>query len=76
MMLVGWGILAVPTGIVTSEFARQRAADEVDGGAAKGGTPLVDALRQPANERACARCGVGDHATDAAFRRCCGTKLD
>ena len=79
MMLVGWGILAVPTGIVTSEFARQRAAEAADDGGARGGMPLTDTRRRPASAPqeapACPTCGVGAHGDDAAFCRRCGARL-
>jgi voltage-gated potassium channel len=61
MMLLGWGILAVPTGIVTAEmtsrhFARRMQAD----GAA---------------EAACPSCGSTGHAADARYCKDCGAAL-
>jgi len=60
MMLLGWGILAVPTGIVTAEmtsqhFARRRAAGEGD---------------EP-----CPSCGSLGHSATARFCKDCGTAL-
>ena len=66
MMLLGWGILAVPTGIVTAELAGERLAQwQVQG---TGGTP-------PAPERRCARCGSGNHRPSATFCQDCGAAL-
>jgi voltage-gated potassium channel len=61
MMLLGWGILAVPTGIVTAEMTARR-NDQ------RSGTRW--SLR-----RACQECGSGGH--DAAARYCkdCGAAL-
>jgi len=66
MMLLGWGILAVPTGIVTAELAGERLARW------QGQTPGSTAL---APERRCARCGTGDHRGTAAFCQDCGAAL-
>lgn len=68
MMLVGWGILAVPTGIVTAEFARQAGRDA---------SPSVDgAMPAPASRDAtCPACQATGHADDAAFCRRCGAAL-
>jgi len=75
MMLVGWGILAVPTGIVTAEIARQRnvLAEAMPAVAAALGsdTPKPDG---PA-AGPCPRCAATGHADDAAFCRRCGARL-
>jgi len=60
MMLLGWGILAVPTGIVTAELSARR--DDRRRGAAR-----------PA--RACVACGSMGHAADARFCKDCGAAL-
>jgi len=60
MMLLGWGVLAVPTGIVTAEMTAQRRAVQ-----RWQGLPLL-----------CAECGAGGHDSDARFCRVCGTRLD
>ncbi len=61
MMLTGWGVLAVPTGIVTAEMVTQRG---------RPATPLGLEL-----ERDCPRCGRS--GLDAADRFCrqCGERL-
>jgi voltage-gated potassium channel len=62
MMLLGWGILAVPTGIVTAEIAANR-NDRRRGN-----------LRAPGT-RQCAACGSSGHVTDARFCKDCGEAL-
>jgi voltage-gated potassium channel len=62
MMLLGWGILAVPTGIVTAEISANR-NDRRQG-----------RLRVPAT-RQCNACGSDGHATDARFCKDCGEAL-
>ncbi len=61
MMLLGWGILAVPTGIVTAEMTSQHFARRMrtagDGDAA------------------CPGCGSTGHAADAKFCKHCGSEL-
>jgi voltage-gated potassium channel len=59
MMLVGWGILAVPTGIVTAEMASLRQPQQV---------------ASPA-PRTCQACNAKGHAADANFCFNCGAKL-
>jgi len=60
MMLLGWGILAVPTGIVTAEMTLRR-------GDRRGG-----ALRAA---RVCAGCGSDGHESAARFCKDCGASL-
>jgi voltage-gated potassium channel len=60
MMLLGWGILAVPTGIVTAEMTARR----------------VDRRHGPARpERACAACASTGHEAGAHFCKDCGAEL-
>ncbi len=59
MMLMGWGILAVPTGIVTAEMAMQR---RLDG-------------RQQPTTRTCHECLTEGHAADSNFCFNCGARL-
>jgi voltage-gated potassium channel len=63
MMLLGWGILAVPTGIVTAEMSARRNEGR-DG-------PLR--ILQPA--RTCEACGSGGHEAGARFCKDCGAAL-
>ncbi len=59
MMLLGWGILAVPTGIVTAEMAAERFGQQAAGPGA----------------RQCASCGSRGHRPDATFCQDCGVLL-
>jgi voltage-gated potassium channel len=59
MMLMGWGILAVPTGIVTAEMAAQRRHQ----------------LFQTPTLRTCHECLTEGHAADANFCFNCGARL-
>jgi voltage-gated potassium channel len=59
MMLMGWGILAVPTGIVTAEMAAQRRYQ----------------LFQTPTTRTCHECLTEGHAADANFCFNCGARL-
>lgn len=74
MMLVGWGILAVPTGIVTAEIARQRGVfaeashESVTPRASFAAAEAIGPLR-------CRDCGAVRHAEDARYCRVCGARL-
>jgi voltage-gated potassium channel len=62
MMLMGWGILAVPTGIVTAEIAANRNDRR------RGAVRLLA-------ERQCAACGSAGHEAGARFCKDCGEAL-
>jgi voltage-gated potassium channel len=60
VMILGYSIIAVPTGIVTTELSRA----------------MLDQREQRARRRvACPECGLQDHETDANYCRNCGTEL-
>ncbi|MEW6763315.1 MAG: ion transporter [Pseudomonadota bacterium] len=59
MMLLGWGILAVPTGIVTAEMTARRVDRR------HGSRPVL----------ACEECGSGGHEPGARFCKDCGAAL-
>lgn len=59
MMLLGWGILAVPTGIVTAEMTAQRSGRRT-------------LLRSPLR---CSHCGSGGHELSSRYCKNCGTAL-
>jgi len=61
IMILGYGIIAVPTGIVSAELTLG------DQRRAKGESASLG--------RACSGCGAGGHASDAAFCRICGAGL-
>lgn len=60
MMLLGWGILAVPTGIVTAEMTSQR---------------LSRRRRERTTDRACSDCGTRGHEPGARYCKDCGASL-
>jgi voltage-gated potassium channel len=66
MMLLGWGILAVPTGIVTAELSGQRSGVHAPGA-------LPDTV--PVPERRCGACGTSGHQSSARYCQDCGTLL-
>lgn len=65
MMLIGWGVLAVPTGIVTAEMTSQRLSRLGDAGNT-GNTN---------NTRRCDACGSEGHEPNSRFCKDCGAKL-
>ncbi len=60
VMILGYGIIAVPTGIVTAELT---AGSRASSGPA------------PAADPACPACGAREHAADARYCRSCGAQL-
>ena len=62
IMVLGYGIIAVPTGIVSAQFAKV----EQDGS---------NANPETVSGQACPACGSGRHARDAAFCRVCGAQM-
>ncbi|WP_395685399.1 ion transporter [Caenimonas koreensis] len=64
MMLIGWGTLAVPTGIVTAEMTIRRHASHAPG--------ATGAISMP---RTCAACGARGYAPEANFCQQCGAAL-
>ncbi len=59
MMLLGWGTLAVPTGIVTAEMTLRGR----------------DGWASAAEARPCPQCGTGGHEASARFCKDCGVPL-
>lgn len=59
LMLMGYAIIAVPTGIVTSEIA----------------TAEAERKKQETNQRKCENCGCEGHDEDALFCKSCGAEL-
>jgi len=87
MMLLGWGVLAVPTGIVSAEMVKfgRDGTGALSPPEGSGRGLLGDALTSPpgasamspavTDSRKCSSCGAGAHAIDAQFCRRCGTSL-
>jgi voltage-gated potassium channel len=63
LMILGYGVIAVPTGIVTTEMVR--ATDRRDA-----------SERQASAARACGACGLAGHILDAKYCRRCGAALE
>lgn len=68
MMLTGWGVLAVPTGIVTAEMVSQR-------GRSPGGLQTAAGATQAGPARECARCGAAGLGLEDRYCRQCGERL-
>lgn len=62
LMIMGYGIIAVPTGIMTTELSRIDREDE--------------AKRQARAQAECPACQATGHDTDASFCKRCGAPLD
>jgi voltage-gated potassium channel len=88
MMLLGWGILAVPTGIVTSEMHALRMSPDALSmlAPAPASEPSPAPASEPApappvapasvaDERECSRCSAGKHAPEAGYCWNCGAAL-
>jgi voltage-gated potassium channel len=83
LMILGYGVIAVPTGIVTTELARadaRQVREERRGagggaGGAGGGVGASAGGATSAAEAACPACGLEGHARDARYCRRCGAPL-
>jgi voltage-gated potassium channel len=62
IMLIGYGIIAVPTGIVTVELARNPGED-------------TSVLEAKVKEGKCSACNREGHDTDAVYCKYCGSRL-
>lgn len=74
LMIVGYGVIAVPTGIVTVELAQAARGGNVPPETAR----RAEQARHPADASAsprCDRCGLEGHDADAAHCKRCGTAL-
>ena len=70
MMLLGWGVLAVPTGIVSAEMVKH--GREAGGDAPRGGGTAAPAATRAVD---CVACGSGGHQARARFCWRCGASL-
>jgi voltage-gated potassium channel len=71
VMILGYGIIAVPTGIVTAELTHQGRMQ--DAGTDPSASPST--LRSRLNTKACAYCGADQHRTGARHCDRCGARL-
>jgi voltage-gated potassium channel len=76
LMITGYGVIAVPTGIVTTELVRAEDRRAAEARSAERGRPGVGGGATPDAARApCPECGADGHAADARFCRRCGAVL-
>ncbi|MDP5231038.1 MAG: ion transporter [Cellulophaga sp.] len=68
IMLVGYGVIAVPTGIVTVEFGKQTKAN--------GATSAQEGKYVHVNTQACKTCAKEGHRDDATHCYNCGSSLE
>jgi voltage-gated potassium channel len=62
LMLCGYAIIAVPTGIVTTQMAIQNRKKD-------------SAANKSANKTICDKCGLDEHDADARFCKRCGERI-
>ncbi len=74
IMITGWGVLAVPTGIVTAEMVAQRGRPGPGG---EGPAPALVPAPAPASaaRAPCPACGAADLSASDRFCRHCGMAL-
>ncbi len=75
LMILGYAVIAVPTGIVTTELVRAEDRRAAEARSAERGRPGVGAPVGSADARVCPACGAEGHAADASFCRRCGAAL-
>ncbi|MBD0832694.1 ion transporter [Aestuariibaculum sediminum] len=68
VMVLGYGIIAVPTGIVSAEYTNQNKKDKKEGETIKPSVHL--------NTQVCVNCSTEKHRDDADFCYHCGHKLN
>lgn len=86
LMIIGYGVIAVPTGIVTSQLSRSETRQGLRYAAERGdqaqgeGEGVTEPSENDGGDRPsageCRRCGAGDPAPGARFCRRCGERLD
>jgi voltage-gated potassium channel len=76
LMIMGYGVIAVPTGIVTTELVRAEDRRAAEARSAERGRPGVGAPVEPEDARVCPECGAVGHAADARYCRRCGAELE
>lgn len=75
LMILGYGVIAVPTGIVTTELVRAEDRRAAEARSADRGRPGIGAPAPSEPEVVCPECGAVGHAADARYCRRCGAEL-
>ena len=82
-MILGYGIIAVPTGIVSAEYVRSsnKADKENEANEQKNSSKTHEGVKDEVypevdlNTQCCSNCQSENHKDDARFCRVCGTNL-
>lgn len=75
IMILGYSIIAIPTGIFAAEMSRSRTRTEGPGEGRGQGSETSPEHGAPRSLTTCPRCGAEGHGDDAAYCRRCGTGL-
>lgn len=75
LMILGYGILAVPTGIISAEIVSHQ-GDDQGLGQGDGPATAVAPAEAELDEAVCHACGAKDHPTGANFCYVCGSAVD
>ena len=77
IILFGYSLIVVPTGIVSAEIAGRAARQALqDASRALSAATAADRHRTASALAECSQCGRQGHAADARFCDRCGTRLD
>jgi voltage-gated potassium channel len=69
IMILGYGIIAVPTGIVSAEYVKSSNKEE------KLKEAIIESKSLDLNSQVCRNCNVSDHKDKADYCHACGQKL-
>lgn len=75
LMIMGYGVIAVPTGIVTTELVRAEDRRAAEARSADRGRPGIGPPAEADEPLVCPACGAVGHATDARYCRRCAADL-
>jgi voltage-gated potassium channel len=77
IMILGYGIIAVPTGIVSAEYVKSSTKDKDEKTKQDLKQEIIDEIYPEVhlNTQVCSKCHTENHTDDADFCRKCGTAL-